>query len=111
MKDKKNVIRFTYVEKGKIYYSTIDKYDLIDQMEHMIDWFPDCNENAKKLCELLPAIDCIKINKDILETQVVPFIEYQNINDSTPRCMKFRRCYTIIWSFFLHQCEIAKKNS
>ena len=110
MKDKKNVIRFTYVEKGKIYHSNIDRTDFIDQMEHMVEWYPDCNENAIKLCELLPSIDCIKINNDVIETQDVPFIEYQNINDDTPRCLKFRRFYTIIWSFFLHQCEEAKNN-
>ncbi len=111
MKDKKNVIRFIYVEKGKLYYSTIDRNDFIDQMEHIVEWFPGCNENATKLCELLPTIDCIKINKDIIETQDVPFIVYENINDNTQRCMKFRRSYTIIWSFFLHQCEEAKKNN
>ena len=111
MKDKSNVIRFTYLEKGKIYHTTIDRYDFINQMKHIVEWYPDCNENATKLCELLPTIDCIKINKDIVETQDVPFIEYQNINDDTPWCMKFRRSYTIIWSFFLHQCEEAKKNN
>lgn len=110
MKDLKN-IRLIYVEKGNIYRGTIDRADFINQMEHMIDWYPDCNENATKLCELLPKIDCIKINKDIIETQDVPFIEYQNIGENTPKCMKFRRYYTIIWSFFLHQCEEAKKNS
>ena len=111
MKDVTNVIQFTYVEKNKIYHGTINRDHFIDQMEHMVDWYPDCNENATKLCELLPAIASIKINKDIIETQDVPFIEYLNIDDDTPRCIKFRRYYTIIWSFFLHQCEEAKKNS
>ena len=101
MKDKKNVIRLTYVEKGKKYHGTIDKNDFFNQMKHMADWYPNCNENATKLCELLPKIDCIKINKDIIDTQDVPFIEYQNINDDTTGCMKFRRYYTIIWSFFI----------
>lgn len=111
MKDKKNVIQFTYVEKGKIYYSTIDRDDFIDQMEHMVEWYPGCNENATKLCKLLPYVDCIQVNKDIIDTQDVPFIVYQNINDNTQNFMKFRRSYTIIWSFFLHQCEEAKKNN
>lgn len=109
MRDKQNVIQFTYVENGKIYHSTIDRYYLLDQMEHMVEWFPGCNENAAKLCKLLPSIDCIKINKDIIDSQDVPFIEYQNVNDNTERCMKFRRCYTIVWNFFLYQCEKAKK--
>ena len=43
MKDEKNVIRLTYVEKGKKYHGTIDKNDFINQMKHMADWYPDCN--------------------------------------------------------------------
>lgn len=108
MKDTKNVIWLTYVEKGKTYNGEIDRNEFLKQMEYMADWYPGCNDNAIKLCKLLPNIDSIKINKDIIETQDVPFIQYQNIGEDVIRCLKFMRYYTIIWSFFLHQCEKAK---
>lgn len=111
MKDLKNVIRLTYVEKGKTYQGEIDRSEFIEQMEHMADWYPDCNNNATTLCKLLPNIASIRINKDVIETQDVPFFQYQNIGDDTIQCMKFMRYYTIIWSFFVHQCEKAKKNN
>lgn len=111
MKDVNKTIRLTYVEKGKTYYGEINRQDFLNQMEHMVSWFPGCNENATKLCELLPNIDLIKINKDIIDTQNVPFIEYQNIGENTSKCLKFMRRYTIIWDFFLHHCNEAKKNS
>ena len=107
----KDFIRLTYLEKGKEYPGKINRAEFINQMEHMVKWFPNCNENAITLCELLPTIDTITINKDIIDTQEVPFIQYTNIGDETPRCLKFRRTYKIIWDFFMHQCELAKKNN
>ena len=107
----KDFIRLTYLEKGKEYPGEINRAEFINQMEHIVKWFPNCNENAITLCELLPTIDTITINKDIIDTQEVPFIQYTNIGDKTPRCLKFRRTYIIIWDFFMHQCELAKKNN
>lgn len=111
MKDVKKFIRLIYVEGGKSYHGEINRADFIDQISHMVNWYPSCNDNAKKLCELLPNIDYIKINKDIINTQDVPCIEYQFFGEDTPKCMKFMRMYTIIWSLFMFQCEEAKKNN
>lgn len=108
MKDK---IQLTYVEKGNFYYGTIDRADFLNQMQHMADWFPGCNDNALKLCDLLPNIESILINKDVIDTQTVPFITYTNIGSSVNHCLKFMRTYKIIWDFFLHHCEEAKNNT
>lgn len=112
MKDEKNnVIRLTYVEKGIIYHGGIDRKEFLNQMEHMVNWFPGCNDNALELCRLLPNIDSITINRDIIDTQTIPSFTYQNIGSTDLHFMKFRRIYTIVWDFFLHQCEEAKKNN
>ena len=107
----KEAIRLIYVEGEKTYYGEINRKNFLNQMEHMVNWFPGCNDNAIKLCELLPNIDCITINKNTIDTQDVPFILYKNVGEDVEKCLRFRRSYSIIWSFFLHSCEEAKKNS
>jgi len=107
----KDIIKLEYVEKGVVYHGEIDKSNFVNQMEHMVKWYSDCNENASRLCALLPSIEYIRINQDIIDTQTNPFIEYHTIGDDTPKCLKFKHRYTIIWSFFVHQCEEAKQNS
>ena len=106
-----DVIRLIYVEHGKTYHGKINKTNFLDQMKHIVDWFPNCNDNAVTLCGLLPDIDCIIINQDIIDTQDVPFILYTTIGDSTEKYLKFRRSYSIIWNFFLHHCKEAKENN
>lgn len=107
----KDAIQLIYVEDGKTYYGVISRSFFLYQMKHMVNWFPVCNDNAIKLCELIPNIDCITINKDIIDTQDVPFILYRNVEENTENCLRFCRSYRIIWSFFLHFCEEAKQNS
>ena len=51
------------------------------------------------------------INKDIIETQDVPFIVYTTADTSEPQVLKLRRPYTIIWEFFIKYCNEAVKTS
>lgn len=104
-----NVIRLNYVEHGKTYHGEIDKEVFLDQMQHMVEWFPDCNCNAKKLCELIPHMDCITINQDIIDSQDVPFLMYYAFGQEY--WLRLRRTYTIIWGFFMYHCQKAKNNN
>lgn len=109
--NKNEPISLTYVEKGQTYHTTIDRASFINQMEHMVTWYPGCNENATRLCELLPNMESITVNNDIIQTQDIPFFEYQSFGDEVPHCMKFMRFYKIVWSFLMFHCEQAKNNS
>ena len=109
--EEKDIIQLIYIENGSKYSGGINRKEFIEQMDSMIKWFPGCNDNALKLRELLPNIYRITIDKNIVDTQTAPFILYQNFNESDIHCLTFIRTYRIIWDFFLHHCEEAKKNS
>ena len=84
----KKTIEFKYVKNGKTYTGIIDRSELLDKMSKLTSWYPDCNTNAKKLCKLIPDIDCIKINQDTIDTQDVPFIEYTTNSEPQPNILK-----------------------
>ena len=52
----KDSIKLEYVEKGVVHQGEIDKNNFVNQMEHMLKWYTDCNENASRICVLLPSI-------------------------------------------------------
>lgn len=108
---KNDVIKLTYIENGITYHGEIDRPSFISQMKHMIKWYADCNENSTALCEILPTMESMTVNNDIIKTQDIPFFEYKIFGDSEARCMKFRRFYKIIWETINFQCQKAKNNS
>lgn len=47
----KDIIKLEYVEKGVVYQGEIDKSNFVNQMEHMVKWYSDCNEKCvQALC-------------------------------------------------------------
>ena len=76
MKDK-DMIDLIYVSNDKTYKGHIDRATFLDQMSHMVKWFaPDCNENAKKLCSLIPEFTSITVTQTVFDSKDVPFFEY-----------------------------------
>lgn len=107
----KKDINLIYVTQKVTYNGVIPRTEFLDEMSHLAVWFPDCNFNALKLQELIPKFTSISINKDIIETQDVPFIVYTTADTPEPQVLKLRRPYTIIWEFFIKYCKEAVKKS
>ena len=107
----KKDIDLIYVSKKVTYTGVIDRKEFFDEMSCLAIWFPDNNFNASKLQYLIPKFVSITINRDIIETQDVPFIVYTTVDSSEPQVLKLRRPYTIIWEFFIKYCNAAVKNS
>ncbi len=105
----KKGIKLIYVTQKVTYNGVIPRTEFLDEMSHLAVWFPDCNFNALKLQELIPKFTSISINKDIIETQDVPFIVYTTADTPEPHVLKLRRPYTIIWEFFIKYCNAAVK--
>ena len=103
-----SLIELTYIENGKTYKGTINREAFFALMIDTSDFYPDRNANAKKLCELIPEFQSIKINKDIIETQDVPFIEYTTFENSVSNMLRLSRPCRIIWSIFEDYCDQAK---
>lgn len=106
----KKMIDLTYVEKGVSYKGSIVRESFLNYMQHLVSWYPDRNANATKLCELIPEMESIKINQDILDTQDVPFIEYKCPEDSRTKMLRLSRPCRIIWSILEDYCDQAKNN-
>lgn len=104
-------IDLIYVSRNVTYNGIIQRAEFLSEMSHLAVWFPDCNFNALKLQELIPKFTSISINKDIIETQDVPFIVYTTADNPEPQVLKLRRPYTIIWEFFIKYCKEAVKKS
>ena len=56
-----------WVEKGKKYQRLVSREKMLAVFEGIALGFSDDNEISKKLVELLPYIDEIKVNRDIVE--------------------------------------------
>lgn len=104
-------IDLIYVANDVTYNGVIPRNAFLNEMAHLAVWFPDCNYNALKLKDLIPEFTSININKDIIETQDVPFIVYTTADNPEPQVLKLRRPYTIIWEFFIKYCKEAVKAS
>lgn len=104
-------INLIYVTQKITYNGVIPRAAFLNEMAHLAIWFPDCNYNALKLKELIPEFTSININKDIIETQDVPFIVYTTADTTEPQILKLHRPYTIIWEFFIKYCNEAVKNN
>lgn len=106
----KDFIELFYVEKNQTYSGTIERSGFLIQMQHLAKWFPTNNQNATKLCTLIPEIESITINKDIIDTQDVPFIEYK-IPGKETTILKILRTHHIVWGFLQNYCDEAKAKS
>lgn len=104
-----NNINLIYVKNGTSYHTKINRALFQDQMERFVVWYAPCNNNvnAQKLCKLIPVIDTIKINADIIETQDIPFFEYTTFSSKEANILKFRRPFKIIWEILNYYCDLA----
>lgn len=107
----KETIKLIYVKNGIAYSTEINRALFLDQMTRFVVWYaPDNNNmNAQKLCKLIPELDTIKVNKDIIDTQDVPFLEYATYSNPEPDILKFRRPFKIIWEILQYYCNEAAK--
>lgn len=111
MKDK-DMIDLIYVSNDKTYKGHIDRATFLDQMSHMVKWFaPDCNENAKKLCSLIPEFTSITVTQTVFDSKDVPFFEYTTIHSNEPNIFEFMRPHSIIQDFLLYYCNKAILNT
>ena len=96
-----------WVENGKKHKKTISRERLLAVFEGIAIGFSDDNEISKKLVELIPYADEIKINKDLNQTQDVPCITYK-INGERG-IIKIIRYHKIVWAILDKYCSEKKK--
>lgn len=106
----KDLIKLKYVEGKKVYEGTINRQEFLNHMNYLVEEFPDNNEIAKKLVRLIPEMNHILINKDMNDTQDVPFVYYKLDGSSEGHILKILRFHSIIWGFFERYCYDAKVN-
>lgn len=104
----KKIIRLRYVSEGTTYRGEIDREQFIHYMQEIAKMFEENNEISTKLVEILPSIVYIKINKDINDTQDVPYIIYGG-EDRRAKILKIRRNHRIIWAFLQRYCDETVK--
>lgn len=102
-----------YSEDGITYLGTIDRNVFLDKMKKIISWYPDCNQNATRLVDIIPQVESFTIHSEINRTQDVPLIEYKlltmNPHESN-RVLKLQRPYSIIWAIIDQHCFETKKH-
>lgn len=96
-----------WVEKGKKHKKLICREKFLAVFEGIAIGFSDDNEISKKLVELIPYLEEIKVNKDLNETQDVPFITYK-VNGEKG-IIKIIRYHKIVWSILNKFCSEEKK--
>ncbi len=107
MKDK-DLIKLEYVEGRRNYHGIIDRNEFLSHMEYLVEKFPDNNEIAKQLTNLIPEMRYILINKDMNDTQDIPSIFYKLNNEDDGYILKILRFHSIIWGFLNRYCYDAK---
>ena len=105
----KNVIMLTYVVKSKTYQGEIDRQKFFDWMKDIAERFKGNNEISTRFVKLIPKMTKMEINKDINETQDVPFVLYEELNSNEQKILKIMRCHHIIWGFLDHYCDEVMK--
>lgn len=102
-------IKLFYIKNGKPYVDSIDRNLFLDQMKQFAVWYSrsNNNQNALELCKIIPEIDTLKINKDIIDTQDVPFFEYTTYSNPEFNIFKLRRPCKIVWEIILYYCDNA----
>ena len=105
----KNTIQLKYVVKGKKYQGEIDRQEFFSWMKDISERFKGNNEISTKFVDMLPTMTKMEINKDINETQDVPFVLYENGNGEQQKVLKIMRCHHIIWGFLDHYCDEVMK--
>lgn len=102
-------INLFYFERGIRYDGVISRHVFKEKMKRMIDWYPDCCENARKLASLAPDLYAIAIDADLNNTQDVPCIQYSLLNSPEEfHILKLIRPFKIIWSILDYYCIEAK---
>ena len=96
-----------WIEKGKKHQILVSREKMLAVFEGIALGFSDDNVISKKLIELIPYVDEIKINKDLNETQDVPCITYM-INGERG-IIKIIRYHKIIWAILDKYCSEKKK--
>ncbi len=95
-------IKLKWIEKGKLYEKELGRAELMSLFYGLCQGFAEDNEISKKLLNLIPDVEWIKINKDHNETQEVPCITYK-VND-TVGVMKIIRHHKIVWAILNKYC-------
>ena len=106
----KDLIKLKYVEGKKVYQGTINRQEFLNHMNYLVEKFTDNNEISKKLAGLIPEMSHILINKDMNDTQDVPFVYYKLDGSSEGHILKILRFHSIIWGFLERYCYDAKVN-
>ena len=105
----KDTIQLNYVVKGKRYEGKINRKEFFDWMRDISERFKGNNEISIKFVGLIPKMTEMEINKDINETQDVPFVLYKEENKEQRKVLKIMRCHHIIWGFLDHYCDEVMK--
>ena len=104
-----NKINLIYVRDKISYEIGIDRILFLDQMQRFAIWqSPDNNHSdAQKICKLIPELETIRINYDIIETQDVPFFEYTTYSNVEASVFKLKRPCKTIWEILQFYCKKA----
>lgn len=96
-----------WVEKGKKQKKFVNREKMLAVFQGIAIGFSDDNEISKKLVELIPYVEEIKINKDLNETQDVPCITYK-VNGEK-EIIKIIRYHKIVWAILNKYCSEDNK--
>ncbi len=102
-----DTIILKWVEKGKKHQVLLNREKMLMVFEGIALGFSDDNEISKKLIEIIPVAEEIKINKDLNSTQDVPCITYK-VNGQRGM-IKIIRYHKIVWAILDRYCSEKKK--
>ena len=95
--------KLKWVSLGKAGQKFLDREEVLKVFEGLKNDYTDNNTISKKLLEILPELEWIKIDKDINATQKVPFITYGMYGKTG--FLKIPRYHRIVWGILLRYTQ------
>lgn len=105
-------ISFTYYRtNGQKFSMDLNRESILAKMRELVKKYPDCNDNATTLLQIIPEIETMEIYQFALDSQDVPYIVYTTFSHAEKQLLKFRGAYRITWEYFKSLCREAEEKN
>ena len=105
-------ISFTYYRtNGQKFSMDLNRESILAKMRELVKKYPDCNDNATTLLQIIPEIETMEIYQFALDSQDVPYIVYNTFSHAEKQLLKFRGTYRIKWEYFKSLCREAEEKN
>ena len=100
----RETISFRWIKNGELGGREVSRVEMLSKFQELVKDYPDNNEIAIKMTEIIPKVTQIKINFDLNKSQDVPCIAYK-VDNEVVGILKILRHHKIVWGILNKYCQ------